>query len=170
MDAEYDVVIVGSGVAGALCAWQLTQLGQYKILMLEAGDNGTTLGQRIQFHHIMDLQGNWTCKGNMGTHTATFTPLFGGKAMRIQEMNSIETVVFDSRRQKWIDQHIDSEGMYGTMEGAPLANGIDFTLVYPAAKAAGKVRMVSKTMQTTDFSMMQNGKMVHQRETCTKNS
>src|SRR5262245_48460779 len=57
MDAEYDVVIVGSGVAGALCAWQLTQLGNEKILILEAGDNGTTLGQRIQFHHTMDVQG-----------------------------------------------------------------------------------------------------------------
>jgi glucose dehydrogenase len=58
MDGEYDVVIVGSGVAGALCAWQLTQLGNYKILILEAGDNGTTLGQRIRFHHTMDTQGN----------------------------------------------------------------------------------------------------------------
>ncbi|MER9529791.1 GMC family oxidoreductase [Mesorhizobium sp. M0309] len=58
MDAEYDVIVVGSGVAGALCAWQLTQLGHHKILILEAGDNGTTLGQRIQFHHTMDVQGN----------------------------------------------------------------------------------------------------------------
>jgi len=58
MDTEYDVVIVGSGVAGALCAWQLTELGNYKILILEAGDNGTTLGQRIKFHHTMDTQGN----------------------------------------------------------------------------------------------------------------
>jgi monoamine oxidase len=58
MDTEYDVVIVGSGVAGALCAWQLTELGNYKILILEAGDNGITLGQRIQFHHTMDTQGN----------------------------------------------------------------------------------------------------------------
>jgi glucose dehydrogenase len=27
-------------------------------LILEAGDNGITLGQRIQFHHTMDTQGN----------------------------------------------------------------------------------------------------------------
>jgi len=118
---------------------------------------------------IMDLQGTWTCKGAMGTHTTTFTPLYGGKAMRIQEMNSMETVVFDTKRQKWIDQHIDSDGMYGTMEGTPVAKGIDFTLVYPAAKAAGKIRMVSKNVQTTDFTMTQpNGKTMRQRETCTR--
>jgi glucose dehydrogenase len=55
---EYDVVIIGSGVAGALCAWKLTQLGDYKILILEAGDNEITQGQRVEFHHTMDVQGN----------------------------------------------------------------------------------------------------------------
>jgi glucose dehydrogenase len=58
MDTEYDVIIIGSGVAGAMCAWKLTQLGDYKILILEAGDNEITQGQRIEFHHTMDTQGN----------------------------------------------------------------------------------------------------------------
>ena len=55
---EYDIVVIGSGVAGALTAWKLGQLGSYRILILEAGDNGITHGQRIEFHHMMDTQGN----------------------------------------------------------------------------------------------------------------
>ena len=55
---EFDVIIVGSGVAGALTAWKLTQLGHCKILILEAGDNGVGAGQRVVFHHMMDTQGN----------------------------------------------------------------------------------------------------------------
>lgn len=58
MSQDYDVIIIGSGVAGALCAWKLSQLGSYRILMLEAGDNGITHGQRVEFHHTMDSQGS----------------------------------------------------------------------------------------------------------------
>ena len=58
MAHKYDIIIVGSGVAGALCAWKLSQYGRHKILILEAGDNGITHGQRIEFHHRMDEQGN----------------------------------------------------------------------------------------------------------------
>lgn len=58
MKYDYDVIIVGSGVAGALCAWKLTTLGDYRILILEAGDNGISEGQRAEFHHAMDRQGN----------------------------------------------------------------------------------------------------------------
>jgi choline dehydrogenase-like flavoprotein len=57
MNSEYDVIVVGSGVAGALAAWKLAQAGTYRILILEAGDNGITTGQRVQFHHTMDAQG-----------------------------------------------------------------------------------------------------------------
>ena len=58
MDYDYDVIIVGSGVAGALCAWKLSTLGDYRILILEAGNNGIGEGQRVEFHHAMDRQGN----------------------------------------------------------------------------------------------------------------
>jgi choline dehydrogenase-like flavoprotein len=58
MQYEYDVIIIGSGVAGALTAWKLAELGHYKILILEAGDNGISAGQRLLFHHMMDTQGN----------------------------------------------------------------------------------------------------------------
>jgi choline dehydrogenase-like flavoprotein len=58
MTTDYDIIIVGSGVAGALCAWKLSQDGRYKILILEAGNNEITRGQRIEFHHRMDAQGN----------------------------------------------------------------------------------------------------------------
>src|SRR5438876_72065 len=58
MEREYDVIVIGSGVAGALTAWKLSQLGPYRILILEAGDNGISDGQRVVFHHTMDTQGN----------------------------------------------------------------------------------------------------------------
>src|SRR4029450_1377840 len=58
MTYEYDIIIVGSGVAGALCAWKLSQYDRYKILILEAGDNEITQGQLIEFHHRMDVQGS----------------------------------------------------------------------------------------------------------------
>ena len=58
MQCDYDVIVIGSGVAGALTAWKLSQLGPYRILILEAGDNGISDGQRLQFHHMMDTQGN----------------------------------------------------------------------------------------------------------------
>ena len=58
MKFDYDVIIVGSGVAGALCAWKLSTLGNHRILILEAGHNGVGEGQRLEFHHAMDRQGN----------------------------------------------------------------------------------------------------------------
>lgn len=58
MPHDYDVIIVGSGVAGALCAWKLSQLGSYRILILEAGDNAVTHAQRVIFQNVMDSQGN----------------------------------------------------------------------------------------------------------------
>ncbi len=54
---DFDVVIVGSGVAGALAAWKLSTYNDYRILILEAGDNGINEGQRAEFHHAMDRQG-----------------------------------------------------------------------------------------------------------------
>src|SRR5262245_10025134 len=55
---DYDVIIGGSGVAGALAAWKLSAYNDYRILILEAGDNGIGEGQRAEFHHSMDRQGN----------------------------------------------------------------------------------------------------------------
>src|SRR5713226_10232696 len=49
MDFDYDVVIVGSGVAGALCASELSKNDRLKILILEAGENGLGANQRAEF-------------------------------------------------------------------------------------------------------------------------
>lgn len=43
MAHDYDVIVVGSGVAGALTAWKLSTLKPgCRILMLEAGKNDST--------------------------------------------------------------------------------------------------------------------------------
>lgn len=55
---DFDVIIVGSGVAGAIAAWKLATYDDYRILILEAGHNGINEGQRVEFHHAMDRQGN----------------------------------------------------------------------------------------------------------------
>jgi hypothetical protein len=118
---------------------------------------------------IQSSLGTWTCKGSEGTHTATFTPLMGGKGMQISESangGSVDVVTFDVKRQKWIDQHLDAQS-YGTMEGTPVKGGIDFTLVYPREMpGAGTIRFPSKNTQISDFTAMVNGKKVDMRETC----
>lgn len=120
---------------------------------------------------IQDSLGTWTCKSNEGTHTATFTPLMGGKGMQISESEnggSVDIVTFDVKRQKWIDQHLDAQS-YGVMVGSPVKGGIDFTLVYPTGMTgAGTIRFPSKTTQISDFTAVVNGKKVDMRETCTK--
>ncbi len=56
---DFDVIIIGSGVAGALAAWKLSNYSDdYRILILEAGANGIGEGQRNEFHHTMDRQGS----------------------------------------------------------------------------------------------------------------
>ena len=54
---EFDVIIVGSGVAGALAAWKLSTYEDYRILILEAGDNGIGEG------HVPSSITPWTGRG-----------------------------------------------------------------------------------------------------------
>jgi hypothetical protein len=120
---------------------------------------------------IQDTVGTWTCKSPEGTHTATFTSILGGKGMHISEDvmgGSEDTVVFDVKKQKWIDQHVDAQS-YGVMEGTPMKGGINFTLVYPAhMDGAGTVRFPNKNTQVTNFFAMVKGKKVSMKETCTR--
>lgn len=63
MAEAFDVVIVGSGVAGAIVAAELAKLKRLKILILEAADHpidkqGDLSKQRTEFHRVMNLDGN----------------------------------------------------------------------------------------------------------------
>ena len=120
---------------------------------------------------IQDALGTWTCKSSEGTHTATFTPLMGGKGMQIVETGnggSVDLVTFDVKKQKWIDQHVDAQS-YGVMEGTPVKGGIKFTMVYPTGMTGGgSVMFPSKNMQVSNFYGVMNGKSVTMKETCTK--
>lgn len=115
--------------------------------------------------------GTWTCRSSEGKHTATFTSVLGGKGMQILENGnggSVDLVVFDAKRQKWIDQHADAQS-YGVMEGTPVKGGIQFTMVYPSGiPGGGSVMFPSKNTQVSNFYGVMNGKKITMKETCTK--
>ncbi len=65
MAHDYDVVIIGSGVAGALTAWKLAETHKgARILILEAGKNGLGHEQRDEFRRVM-LEKNNSDRGDM---------------------------------------------------------------------------------------------------------
>ena len=121
---------------------------------------------------IQAISGTYACTMTKNNHTATFAPIFNGRAMRVQETaggGSAELVLFDTHRQKWIDEYVDASGNYSVMEGMPVKGGIDFTTVYPTGmNATLAVRMPSKTTMTTVFKSTMSGKVATQKETCTK--
>ncbi|MBI3268251.1 MAG: GMC family oxidoreductase [Planctomycetes bacterium] len=54
MAYDYDVIVIGSGVAGALVAWKIvSEKPGCKLLILEAGKNGLDHAQRREFHSAM---------------------------------------------------------------------------------------------------------------------
>src|SRR5438132_5893668 len=54
MAHDYDVIVIGSGVAGALVAWKLSSLKPgARVLILEAGKSGLDHRQRDEFHRVM---------------------------------------------------------------------------------------------------------------------
>src|SRR5437867_2304271 len=55
MKFDYDVIIVGAGVAGALCAHKLSQHEGVKILMIDPGVNDTNNDQRMEFRKTFAL-------------------------------------------------------------------------------------------------------------------
>ena len=58
MKFDYDVIIVGSGVAGALCAYKLSQHPGAHILIIDPGVNDTDEAQRMQFRATYALAPN----------------------------------------------------------------------------------------------------------------
>lgn len=120
---------------------------------------------------IQPWLGTWSCQSAGNNHTATFTPIFGGNAMRISETGkgaSEEIIVFDTKRHKWIDQYADVSGAYSTMEGTQRGKTITFSQVYPASGPVLTVTMASKNRYTTNFTAMMNGKKMTEHEVCTK--
>lgn len=115
--------------------------------------------------------GTWSCKASDETRTMTFSPLFGGSAMRVSETGSVpveELVTFDAKHQKWIDQHAQASGGYATLEGTQNGKTIVFSQVYPVSGPVLTVTMPSKDHFTTSFATTMHGKKITESEVCTK--
>lgn len=67
MNFDYDVIIVGSGVAGALCADRLARHSGARILIIDPGINDTDEAQRMQFRSAFALAPNRN-SGQMPTY------------------------------------------------------------------------------------------------------
>ena len=57
-EASFDVVVVGAGVCGAVCAWKLASAG-HRVLALEAGEEGIDR---------LDLVGRFAAEGSPYKH------------------------------------------------------------------------------------------------------
>jgi aspartate oxidase len=71
MAHKYDVVIIGSGVAGALCAWKLSQLGNYSIL------------QRVKLASKIGAQGQTLFKPEDLVFSEDPSTLFGADGKKV---------------------------------------------------------------------------------------
>ena len=130
-----------------------------------AGMSGSAASQ------IKPWLGTWSCKVPGNPHTATFSPIFGGKAMTIAETGQVpsqENIVLDTKHGKWIDQYVDASGAAMTFIGTPSGKSLNFKQSYPSGDAAIFVTMASKNTYTTVFSVTMNGKKMVERETCTR--
>lgn len=115
--------------------------------------------------------GTWICRAGNDARTMTFSPILNGSAMRVTESGRMpieETVTFDAKRQKWINQHVQASGAYATFEGTQSANAIEFSQVYPTAGPTLTVTTKSKTRFTTAYAATVNGKRQTYTELCTK--
>jgi hypothetical protein len=132
---------------------------------------GASMSSASPAAQVRPWLGTWSCKAPGNNHTATFTPIFGGNGMRISETGKVpseEIVVWDAKRHLWIDMYSDASGMYNTMEGTPSGKTIHFREVYPGPGATVLATMASKSTYSTTFTASMNGKMMQQRETCTR--
>jgi streptogramin lyase len=142
------------------------------LLICAASVAGVVQAANMSASKIQPWLGTWSCTSPGNNHTATFTAVFGGNAMTIAETGkpaSQETVWFDTKRGKWIDEYADASGEYNVEEGTPSGNSIHFVQVYPASSGPTLlVTMKSSTTYTSLFSATMNGKHIAIRETCTK--
>src|SRR5829696_2259998 len=70
----FDVIIVGAGVAGALCAWKLGSADK-KVLIIEAADQPTGWGQREEFREVMVADANSPIGIPRGDQSSPYTAL-----------------------------------------------------------------------------------------------
>lgn len=139
---------------------------------IEGGAHAASMSPDSATARFRPWLGSWECKAGDDSRTMTFTPILNGTAMRVTESGKLpieEIVRFDSKRNKWINQHAGASGAYATFEGTQGKNKIVFSQVYPAAPGPVlTVTMPSNNRFTTSFSAMMSGKRMTETELCTK--
>lgn len=134
--------------------------------------NAASMGPDSATARLKPWLGSWECKVGHYSRTMTFTPILNGSAVRIDENGKLpieEIVRFDSKRNKWINQHAGASGAYATFEGTQTEKNIVFSQVYPAAPGPVlTVSLPSNNRFTTSFSTMTSGKRMTDTELCTK--
>ncbi len=115
--------------------------------------------------------GTWTCLSGKSRFTETFTPVMGGKAMRVSitgPFASEGVATFDSGRNAWFYTFVNSDGSYATNTGPVSGSAITFKQVYPPGSAVDTIHYVSTSKYTSAFTTVVNHKKVASSEVCTK--
>ncbi|KMW59194.1 Sarcosine oxidase beta subunit [Candidatus Rhodobacter oscarellae] len=164
-----DVVVIGAGVMGAAIAWQLSQLSDLRVLVLDktgplGGMSGRTFGQvRMHYSNALTLQmalygidffADWTARVGIGAsgyvpmgYLLTVTPDQVAPAQRNVDLArslGIETEFIGPDRIAQIEPVINTDGLVG---GAwdPAGGYIDVTKItlswLAAAQATGRVAL-----------------------------
>jgi hypothetical protein len=138
---------------------------------LIAAAHAASMSSTSQTSQLATWFGSWACTVGDENRTMTFSPLFGGRAMRISETGSMpveEIVTFDAKRHKWVNQHAQASGAFATFEGTQNGNTIVFSQVYPATGPLLTITRTSKNTFTSAFTATIKGKKISNSETCKK--
>jgi glucose dehydrogenase len=128
MNESADVVIIGSGVAGALCAWRLAQKG-LKVLILEAGPRieRKDIVQGFVGAHHLDLSAGfpnerWAPRPDWGTPTDDYIRQTG-KTARIEYLRVVggTTWHWGAHCVRFLPRDFRIRSLYGVGDDWPIS-------------------------------------------------